>query len=327
MVLASSAAAAWNLQPMMGLHQPLSLLMLRLVKWSTLRGFAHSVKAAAWLWMDRGSARLGAAVAFYSIFSLAPLLMIAINLAGAFLGPDFARVQFLEQVAALMGDKTAAVVEAMIDAALQSDKGGWAGLISAVTLFIGATGVLVELRNALDAIHRTRAESGLSALVRARLWALALVLAIGFLLLVSLVASTIIAALGAWIVHRYPLLAVLTLLLNWTLSLSILAALFGLLLRWLPSQRQSWSSVWPGAILASVLMTVGKELLGLYLGRAAFSDAFGAAGSLVVLVMWIYYSVQVFLFGASFNEVRTEGRRAAGAKARPAPGRLESARA
>ena len=301
--------------------------MLRPLKWSTLRGFAYSVKATAWLWMDRGSARLGAAVAFYSIFSLAPLLMIAVNLAGAFLGPDFAREQFLEQVAALVGDKTAAVVEAMIEAALQSDKGGWAGLTSAVTLFIGATGVLVELRNALDSIHRTRAESGLSALVRARLWALALVLAIGFLLLVSLIASTIIAALGAWIVNRYPLLAVLTLLLNWTLSLSILTALFGLLLRWLPSQRQSWSSVWPGAILASVLMTIGKELLGLYLGRAAFSDAFGAAGSLVVLVMWIYYSGQVFLFGAAFNEVRAEGRRAAGAKARPAPGKLERAHA
>jgi membrane protein len=259
--------------------------------------------------MDRGSARLGAAVAFYSIFSLAPLLMIAINLAGAFLGPDFAREQFLDQVAALMGDKTAAVVNVMIDAALQSDKGGWAGVTSAVTLFIGATGVLVELRNALDAIHKSRAEGGLSAMVRARLWAIALVLAIGFLLLVSLIASAMIATLGAWIVNRYPLLAVLTLVFNWALSLSILAALFGLLLRWLPSQRQSWSSVWPGAIVASVLMTAGKELLGLYLGRAAFSDAFGAAGSLVVLVMWVYYSVQVFLFGAAFNEVRTEGRR------------------
>jgi membrane protein len=304
--------------------------MLRVVTWPSLQGFARSVKAAAYLWMDRGSARLGAAVAFYSIFSLAPLLMIAIHLAGAFLGPDFARAQFLDQVAALMGDKTAAVVDAMIEAALDSDKGGWAGLASAITLFIGATGVLVELRNALDAIHRTRAESGLSAMVRARLWALALVLAIGFLLLVSLIASAVIAALGTWIVGRYPVLAVLTVVLNWTLSLTILAALFGLLLRWLPSQRQSWSSVWPGAILASVLMTAGKELLGLYLGRAAFSDAFGAAGSLVVLVMWIYYSVQVFLFGAAFNEVRSEGRRRrrAHGEARPAPGgNLEKGRA
>lgn len=304
--------------------------MLRFVNWSSLRGFAQSVKAAAYLWMDRGSARLGAAVAFYSIFSLAPLLMIAINLAGAFLGPDFAREQFLDQVAALMGDKTTTVVNAMIDAALQSDKGGWTGITSAVTLFIGATGVLVELRNALDAIHKSRAEGGLSAMVRARLWALALVLALGFLLLVSLIASAFIAALGVWIVNRYPLLAVLTLVLNWALSLSILAALFGLLLRWLPSQRQSWSSVWPGAILASVLMTVGKELLGLYLGRAAFSDAFGAAGSLVVLVMWVYYSVQVFLFGAAFNEVRTERRRwrATGGEVQRAPaGRLEKARA
>jgi membrane protein len=268
------------------------------------------VRSAFTLWIDRGAGRLGAAVAFYSIFSLAPLLMIAVNFAGVFLGADFAREQFLQQLTSLMGEKTAAIVDTMIDAALESDKGAWAGVTSAVTLFIGATGVLVELRNALDAIHQAQASTGgLSAMVRARLWSFAVVLAIGFLLLVSLIASAIIAAIGGWIIHRFPLLAVLTLLLNWTLSLSLVAALFGLLMRWLPSERQSWSSVWPGAILASVLMTVGKELLGLYLGRAAFSDAFGAAGSLVVLVMWIYYSVQVFLFGAAFNEVRAGNRR------------------
>jgi membrane protein len=259
------------------------------------------VRSAFTLWIDRGAGRLGAAVA---------LLMIAVNFAGVFLGTDFAREQFLQQLTSLMGEKTAAVVDTMIDAALESDKGAWAGVTSAVTLFIGATGVLVELRNALDAIHQARAGAGgLSAMVRARLWSFAVVLAIGFLLLVSLIASAIIAAIGGWIIHRFPVLAVLTFLLNWTLSLSLVAALFGLLMRWLPSERQSWSSVWPGAILASVLMTVGKELLGLYLGRAAFSDAFGAAGSLVVLVMWIYYSVQVFLFGAAFNEVRAGNRR------------------
>ena len=276
--------------------------MLR-TAWQWLRG-------AFALWSDRGAARLGAAVAFYSIFSLAPLLMIVVNLAGVFLGADFAREQFLQQLAALMGDKTAAIVNTMIDAALESDKGTWAGVTSAVTLFIGATGVLVELRNALDAIHPARqSSSSLSALVRARLWSFALVLAIGFLLLISLVASALIAAMGGWVIRHFPVLAVLTLLLNWALSLSMVAALFGLLMRWLPSARQSWSSVWPGAILASALMTLGKELLGLYLGRAAFSDAFGAAGSLVVLVMWIYYSVQVFLFGAAFNEVRAGRRR------------------
>jgi membrane protein len=276
---------------------------------TSLKNAWQRTKAAVALWIDRSAARLGAAVAFYSIFSLAPLLVIAVTLAGAFLGPDFAREQFLAQVAALMGDRAASVVDTMIDAALESGKGGWAGVTSAVTLFIGATGVLVELRNALDAIHRTKAAAGLSAMVRARLWAFALVLAIGFLLLLSLIASAVIAAMGAWIIDSYPVLAVLTMVLNWVLSLGILAALFGLLLRWLPSQRQTWSSVWPGAVLASILMTVGKELLGLYLGRAAFSDAFGAAGSLVVLVMWIYYSVQVFLFGAAYNEVRSEARR------------------
>lgn len=283
-----------------------------------LRRTWHWLRDTFALWSDRGSGRLGAAVAFYSIFSLAPLLMIAVNLAGFFLGTDFAREQFLQQLAALMGDKTAAVVNTMIDAALESDKGPWAAVTSGITLFIGATGVLVELRNALDAIHTVQQSGGLSALVRARLWSFALILAIGFLLLVSLIASAFIAAIGGWIILRFPLLAILTVMLNWALSLSMVAALFGLLMRWLPSERQSWSSVWPGAILASVLMTIGKELLGLYLGRAAFSDAFGAAGSLVVLVMWIYYSVQVFLFGAAFNEIRA-GRR----KGSEAPAALE----
>lgn len=274
-------------------------------------------RAAFALWGDRGAARLGAAVAFYSIFSLAPLLMIVVLFAGIFLGTDFARAQFLDQLAALMGDGAAAAVDGMIDASLESDNDRLAGVTSAVTLFIGATGVLAELRNALDAIHRTKPSGGLSAIVRARLWSFALVLAIGFLLLVSLVASAIIAAIGGWIIHRFPVLGVLTVLLNWALSLSIIAALFGLLMRWLPSERQTWSSVWPGAILASALLAVGKELLGLYLGRAAFSDAFGAAGSLVVLLMWIYYSVQVFLFGAAFNEVRAGRQRTRHAPAAP----------
>lgn len=250
---------------------------------------------------------MGAAIAFYSIFSLTPLIMIAVLIAGVFVGTDFARQEFLDQMAGLMGPKAAGAVDAMMTGSAQSDKGTLAGIISAATLLLGATGVLFELRHALDAIHQTQARGGgLTWLARGRLWSLALVLAVGFLLLVSLLASAIIAAMSEWLTAYFPVLGFIAEWTNVLVSLALLAVLFGLLMRWLPSERQTWRSVWPGALLAAVLLSIGKHLLGLYLGRAAFSDSFGAAGSLVVLVMWIYYSVQVFLLGAAFNEVRQQ---------------------
>jgi membrane protein len=266
------------------------------------------IRATVSLWSDRRASRLGAAIAFYSMFSLTPLVMIAVIIAGAFVGTDFARQEFLDEVSALMGDKAAAALDTMMQASMQSSHGQLAGMVSIATLLVGASGVLFELRNALDAIHRTKAPGGLSWFVRGRLWSLALVLAVGFLLLVSLLASAVIAAMSDWLVMRFPVLGTLAIVGNVIFSLAALTALFGLLMRWLPSERQPWRSVWGGAVLAAVLLSLGKHLLGLYLGRAAFSDSFGAAGSLVVLVMWIYYAVQVFLLGAAFNEVRQEGK-------------------
>ena len=261
------------------------------------------------VWSDRQAPRLGASVAFYAIFSITPLVLMAVMVAGSVLGASFARIEFLDQLSGLLGDKAAAAIEAMIASAERSsDKGPWAGITGAIALFVGASGVFVELRNALDIMHGTRRgrDGFVSWFVRGRLWSFALVLAVGFLLLVSLIASAIMAAMGAWLTALFPVLGLVALALNLLLSLSMLAVLFAMLMRWLPSQRQSWRSVWMGALLASVLLEIGKELLGLYLGRAAFSDAFGAAGGLVVLVMWIYYAVQVFLFGAAFNEVRAQ---------------------
>ena len=262
------------------------------------------VRATVSLWSERNAARLGAAVAFYSIFSLTPLVMIAVLFAGAFVGTDFARQEFLGQLAGLMGQNAAGAVEGLLNAYMKSNKGTLAGMTGAVTLLIGATAVLFELRNALDAIHAPKAQDGISWFVRGRLWSLALVFAVGFLLLVSLIASAVFAALSGWVTAYFPVLGFVAEWANVLLSLVLLVGLFGLLMRWLPSERQPWRQVWPGALLAAVLLNIGKHLLGMYLGRAAFSDSFGAAGSLVVLVMWVYYSVQVFLLGAAFNEVR-----------------------
>ncbi|HZM43428.1 MAG TPA: YihY/virulence factor BrkB family protein [Burkholderiales bacterium] len=269
---------------------------------SVLRRF----KSAVDLWSDHQAPRLGAAVAFYAIFSITPLVLMVVMVAGMFVDAGFARREFLDQLEELLGSGAASSVETMIDAAAKaSDKGPWAGITSAVALFVGASGVFVELRYALDAIHGTTRgrDSFVSWFVRGRLWSLALVLAVGFLLLVSLIASAVISAMGGWLTAMFPVLGLLAIALNLLLSLAILSALFGMLMRWLPSQREAWRRVWGGAVLAAVLLEVGKELLGLYLGRAAFADAYGAAGGLVVLVMWIYFAVQVFLFGAAFNEV------------------------
>ncbi|HKU71814.1 MAG TPA: YihY/virulence factor BrkB family protein [Burkholderiales bacterium] len=264
------------------------------------------------LWSERQAARLGAAIAFYSIFSLTPVVMVAVLVAGAFVGTEFARQEFLDQLAALVGPKAAGAVQSMLSAYMQSNRGALAGVTSAVTLLVGATGVLYELRNALDIIHGAGTSSGFSWFVRGRLWSLALIFAVGFLLLVSLIASAVFAAMSDWLTAYFPVLGVVAQWANVLLSLAFLAGLFGLLMRWLPSERQPWRHVWPGAVLSAVLLNVGKHLLGLYLGRAAFSDSFGAAGSLVVLVMWVYYAVQVFLLGAAFNEVRRNTARETG---------------
>ena len=264
-------------------------------------------KSAADLWSDRQAPCFGAAVAFYAIFSITPLVLMAVTVAGMFVDASFARREFLGQLEGLLGGGAAGSVETMIDAAAKaSEKGPWAGVTSAVALFIGASGVFVELRYALDAIHGTkRGRDGfVSWFVRGRLWSLALVLAVGFLLLVSLIASAVISAMGGWLTVMFPVLGFVAIALNLLLSLAILTVLFGMLMRWLPSRREAWRRVWGGALLAAILLEIGKELLGLYLGRAAFADAYGAAGGLVVLVVWIYYAVQVFLFGAAFNEVR-----------------------
>ena len=258
-------------------------------------------------WSDRQAPRLGAAVAFYAIFSITPLVLMTVMVAGMFVDAGFARREFLDQLEGLLGSGAAESVEAMIDAAAKAnEKGPWAGITGAVALFVGASGVFVELRYALDAVHGTKRgrDSFVSWFVRGRLWSLALVLAVGFLLLVSLIASAVISAMGGWLTAMFPVLGFVAIALNLLLSLAILTVLFGMLMRWLPSHREAWRQVWIGALLAAVLLEIGKELLGLYLGRAAFADAYGAAGGLVVLVVWIYYAVQVFLFGAAFNEVR-----------------------
>jgi membrane protein len=274
-----------------------------------VRNRLRTTRAVLSAWSNDQCLRMGAAIAFYSMFSLAPLLAMAVMVAGVAFGVDAARSQIVSQIGGLVGQSGADTLQTMLDTAMINESRQWtSALVGLGTLFVGATGVFVELRNALDVINRKTAERkrGLSWMLRARMISFALVLAIGFVALVSLALSAALSALAAWLGATMPLLATLVMVLDTLLSLTIITGLFLLLLRWLPSVQPRHVSLWPGAVLSGLLFVLGKHLVGLYLGREGFTDAFGAAGSLVIILMWVYYCSQVLLLGAEFNKVRAE---------------------
>ena len=261
-------------------------------------------------WFDDGAPTLGASIAFYTMFSLAPVLVIAIALAGPVLGLEAARGQIVAQLAGVVGRAAADAIEAMIRAAWREDRSAWAASVGVFVLLVGATGVFVEIRNAMDVIWKpSRQQSAVSLFLRARLVSFALVLAVGFLALVSLIATTVVAAAVDDLARRMPALAFLSLAANAILSLAAITALFAMLLRWLPSARPAWRDVWAGAIVAAVLFEIGKHVIGFYLGRASIASAFGAAGSFVVVMLWVYYCAQLLLLGAEYAKLRGASRR------------------
>ena len=262
-------------------------------------------------WNGDDALRLGAAVAFYAIFSLAPLLAMAVLIAGLVFGVDAARDQIMGQVGGLVGEGGGQTLQTMLDSAMvgSAEAKQWTtGVLGFATLFVGATGVFIELRNALDTINKEseQIEHGLSWMVKARIVSFSLVLAVGFVALVSLALSAAMAAFAAWLSASAPLLGTLALLLDTIISLSLITALFILLLRFLPSIQPRKVTLWPGALLSALLFVIGKHVIGLYIGKAGVADAYGAAGSLVVILIWVFYSTQVLLLGAEYNKIRAD---------------------
>jgi membrane protein len=252
------------------------------------------------LWTSQDGTELGAAIAFYSMFALAPLLVIAIAIAGAVFGPDAARGQIVGQIGGLVGDDAARGIEAMIASAWRSDRTGTAALLGVGALLLAASGVFTELRKALNRIGRVPpSKAVLGAYLRARLMAFALVLGIGFLIVASLLLSAALSAVVGWLSARLPGVAVLLTLLDLVLSLGVLSVAFWAFLRWLPERAPGSRAAWAGAIVSALLFAVGKHLIGLYLGRVSTTNSFGAAGSLVVVMSWVFYSSQILLFGAA----------------------------
>jgi membrane protein len=260
------------------------------------------LKDTAAAWSGDYAPSMGAALSYYTLFSIAPLLLIVIAVAGLVFGAEAARGEIFGQLAGLIGAEGAKAVEGLLAAADRPAQGLMAAIIGVLTLLLGATTVFGELQNALDRIWRAparEAAKGWWNLLRTRLLSFGMILGIAFLLMVSLVLSAAIAALGKWWGPAEALAHVLEVVLSFGLT----TVLFALIYKYIPRVHVGWHDVWIGAAVTAALFAVGKLLIGLYLGKSSVASSFGAAGSFVVLMLWVYYSAQIFLFGAEFTWV------------------------
>ena len=257
-------------------------------------------------WLDDGVLSMGAALSYYTLFSLAPLLLIVISLAGMVFGEDAARGAIQSQLQSLMGERAALAVQDLVASAHHPAEGAMATAIGVLLLLVGATSVFGELQDALDRIWRVparSASSGWITLLRSRLLSFGMILAVGFLLVVSLVASASLAALGRWWESLLGGWLLLATLINDTLAFVLVAAMFAIIYKVMPRVHVAWRDVWIGAFFTAALFTLGKSLIGAYIGHSGVASVFGAAGTLVVILLWIYYSAQIFLIGATFTWV------------------------
>ena len=249
---------------------------------------------------------MGASLAFYSVLSLAPLLILVVGICALVFGAAGAQAQILEQFRQMVGGEGARAVETVLKSAQKPASGIVASIIGLLTLLFGASGVFVELRSALNKLWDVEARTptnGIWAFIKDRFLSFGMVLAIGFLLLVSLVLSAALGAAGKVFGNVGFLPPAVWEVLNFLVSLGVVATVFALILKFVPDIRLPWRDIWRGAALTAILFTVGKTLIGIYLGKAGVGSAYGAAGSLVVLVVWIYYSAQIFFLGAMFTRV------------------------
>jgi len=260
-------------------------------------------------WREDSATRLAAALAYYTTFSLAPLLVLVIAIAGLLGGHEAAQNQTMAQVEDLLGAEGREFVQGMIESASKPVTGLVATAIGAVTLLFGALGVFGELQNSLNTIWEVKPKpargflDGIKRFIVDRLLSFTLVLGIGFLLLASLVISAALSALGEYIGARWPLADFWLELINFVISFAVVTFLFAMIFKFLPEVDIAWKDVWLGAMVTSALFSLGKFLIGFYLGRSEVGNTFGGAGSLAILLIWIYYSAQILFFGAEFTQV------------------------
>lgn len=270
----------------------------------SLKAIWNLLKSSVTAWIDDKAPRLGAALSFYTIFALPPLFMIAIFIASLVFNPEAVRSQMFSQVGGLIGKRSAQAIESTMATQYQSDKGTFASTAAIITLIVTATGMFIELQDALNTIWKVVPKPGhsLMGFVRMRLMSFAMIVGIAFLLLVSLIISAALAALSRYVNELIPGLGSLSLVASDLVSFIVIMVLFALIFKILPDVKIAWRDVWIGAGVTSLLFTLGKFLLGWYLGRSATISAYGAAGSLVLILLWVYYSAQILFFGAEVTK-------------------------
>jgi membrane protein len=262
-------------------------------------------------WSKDNVPRLGASLAYYTLFAVSPILVIAIAIAGSVFGPDAVRGQIVTEIDGLIGRQGAEAIQSILQSAHQSPTGTLAVIIGTITLIVASSGAFLELQHALNTIFKVKTDpkkSSLERLLLNRLRSFGIVVSVGFLLLVSLLVSAGLSALSTRIQHSALGGPVLLQAINLVVTLAVMTLLFGLIYRFLPDVRLKWRDVWTGAFVTAVLFSIGKFLIGLYLGQSSVASSYGAAGSIVVLLVWVYYSAQVILLGAEFTRVYAEDR-------------------
>ena len=254
-------------------------------------------------WREHKASKMAAALAYYTVFSLAPILVISIAVAGLVFGQEAAEGRIVGQISGLIGQESAEALQAMIAAARKPSAGILATVLGVATLVLGATGVFGELQDSLNTVWgvKPRPGRGLLGLLKSRFVSFAMVLGTGFLLLVALVVSAAIAALGSWLGGLLPVPELVLQILNTVLSLAVVTLLFAMMFRVLPDVEIGWRDVWFGALTTAALFTLGKLAIGLYLGKSSLGSSYGAAGALVVILVWVYYSAQILFFGAELT--------------------------
>ena len=268
--------------------------------------FWQLIKQTVNAWLDNKAARLGAALAFYSVLSLSPLLILFLAVASEIWGGKAAQGQIVDQMSGLVGQQGAQAVQTILAAASANKYSGFvAGLIGFASLLFSASAVFGELQDAMNLIWRVKppASKPFLVLLRERFFSFAMVVGSGFLLMISLVVSAGLAALSHYVSGLLPTAVILMSFVNFFVSLGIIAFLFAMIFKTIPDLVIPWCAVWPGACLTAVLFIVGKGLIGLYLGHAGVASSYGAAGSLIILLLWIYYSAQILFFGAEFTYI------------------------
>jgi membrane protein len=272
-------------------------------------GLPRIFKESLWAWWNDNALRLGASLSFYTLFAIAPVLLVAILIAGLVLGTTTVHAELVSQMQGLVGRDGAQAVQALLEGASRRQSGVFATIVGSITFMLAATGAFLELQAALNAIWRVapNPDANLRAYVFARLRSFGIVVAIGFLLMVSLVVSAALAAANTWLEGRAPGWPLLWQAVDVAVSFLVTTALFALLFRFLPDVKLEWRHVATGSVVTAVLFSAGKYLIGLYLGQSTIASSYGAAASVMLLLLWVYYSSQILLFGAEFTRIYSLG--------------------